>query len=270
MASGLIVGCDVIAMTDEEHHLVSQVEAVQRDFGLEQPVSEVLADTRSLTGAHLKALEERGVTLFAARRIADIATNPARRADPSQPVPTEQHEKLPTKTTPHKDGTKTTQLTKDAFVYDPANDCFWCPIGQAMKLRTTMTEKHANGPPTTRAQYAAPASACAACPLRAKCLGGQSDHREINRDEHDDRLAAHAPRMTTPEAKQKYAARKYRGERPFAHIKHHFGLRSFLLRGLKKVRIEWTWLVTAFNLRTLLTLMQPRPGPEPPPVPAAP
>ncbi len=58
--------------------------------------------------------------------------------------------------------------------------------------------------------------------------------------------------MPTPEAKQKYAARRSRGERPCAQIKQHFGARQFHLHGLKKVRIEWTWLVNAVNLRTLL------------------
>ena len=58
VASGLIVACDVIAMTNEEHHLVSQVEAVQANFGVEQPPKEVLADTMSLTGANLHALRE--------------------------------------------------------------------------------------------------------------------------------------------------------------------------------------------------------------------
>ena len=32
VASGMIVACDVIALTDAEHYLVAQVEAVQRDF----------------------------------------------------------------------------------------------------------------------------------------------------------------------------------------------------------------------------------------------
>ena len=83
-------------------------------------------------------------------------------------------------------------------------------------------------------------------------------------------MEAHTQRMTTPEAKQKYAARGHRGERPFAQIKHHFGARQFLLRGLKEVRMEWTWLVNAFNLRTLLTLIQARPGPDPETIIAAP
>ena len=270
VASGMIVGCDVIAMTDEEHHLVAQVEAVQRDFGLEAAVPEVLADTMSLTGANLKALQERGVTLFAPSKQADPATNPARRADPSQPVPEDQRDKLPTQTTKHKDGTQTTQLTKDAFVYDVEKDCYWCPHGQSLKSQKTTTEKLATGS-HTRTRYVAEASACAACPLRAKCLGATSDRREISRYEHDDLVEAHAQRMTTPEAKQKYAVRKHRGERPFAHIKHHFGIRSFLLRSLEKVRLEWLWLTSAFNLRTLLNLIQnPRPGPAPSPVPATP
>ena len=269
VASGMIVACDVIAMTDEEHHLVSQVAAVQANFGLEQPPSEVLADTRSLTGANLHALEQRGVTLFAPSKSPDPATNPARRADLSQPVPEDQRDKLPSKTTKHKNGTQTTQLTKDAFVYDAANDCYWCPNSQCLKPRTTSTEQRVSGPQTCT-RYAAQATACADCPLRAKCLSAKADHREISRYQHDDLIEAHAQRMATPAAKQKYAARKHRGERPFAQVKHHFGARQFLLRGLNKVRLEWTWLMNAFNLRTLMTLMQPRPGPTPETIIAAP
>ena len=118
--------------------------------------------------------------------------------------------------------------------------------------------------------YAAPATACADCPLRAKCLSAKADLREINRYQHDDLIEAHAQHMATPKAKKKYAVRGDRGERPFAQIKHHFGARGFLLRGLKKVRIEWTWLVNAFNLRTLMTLIQARPGPDPETIIAAP
>ncbi len=267
--SGMIVACDVIAMTNEEHHLVSQVEAVQRDFGLEQPPSEMLADSMMLTGANLHALKERGVTLFSPSKQPDPATNPARRADLSQPVPEDQRDQLPTQTTKHKDGSKTTRLTKDAFVYDKANNCYWCPNGQPLKYRTQSTDTLATGP-QIRTHYTAEATACADCPLRAKCLSAKADHREINRYEHDDLIEAHAQHMATPEAKKKYARRGSRGERPFAHVKQHFGARQFLLRGLKKVRIEWTWLVNAFNLRTLMTLIQARPGPAPPPVPAAP
>ncbi len=269
VASGMIVACDVIAMTDEEHHLVAQVEAVQRDFGLEKPVSEILADTRSLTGHNLHALQQLDVTLFAPSKQADPTTNPARRADLTQPVPEDQHGRLPTLTTKHKNGTKTTRFTKDAFVFDQEKDCFWCPNGQALKFHCRTTEQLVTGP-QSGSRYFSDKQVCSGCPLRAKCLAPTAKRREVTRMEHDGLIEAHAQRMATDEAKKKYAARKYRGERPFAQIKHHFGMRQFLLRGLKKVRIEWTWVVNAFNLRTLMTLIQPRPGPAPQPINAAP
>ena len=39
---------------------------------------------------------------------------------------------------------------------------------------------------------------------------------------------------------------------PNGFIKHVIGLRQFLLRGLDKVRTEWLWACTAFNMRKLI------------------
>ena len=41
------------------------------------------------------------------------------------------------------------------------------------------------------------------------------------------------------------------GERPFAVMKHIYGVRQFLTRGLSRVRQEWTWASVAFNLEIL-------------------
>jgi hypothetical protein len=71
--------------------------------------------------------------------------------------------------------------------------------------------------------------------------------------------------MLTDEAKEKYSRRCHPGERPFAMIKHHFGARRFLLRGLDQVRQEWLWLVSAFNLHRLFGLIHS--GADPPPAP---
>ena len=42
------------------------------------------------------------------------------------------------------------------------------------------------------------------------------------------------------------------GETQFAIIKHILGVRQFLLRGLEKVRTEWCWVCTAYNLKKLI------------------
>jgi hypothetical protein len=54
---------------------------------------------------------------------------------------------------------------------------------------------------------------------------------------------------------------RHPGERPFAVIKHQFGARRFLLRGLAQVRTEWRWPATAFNLTRLISLIRSRAGP---------
>ena len=67
--------------------------------------------------------------------------------------------------------------------------------------------------------------------------------------------------MAKPESQEIYKLRRHAGERPFAMIKHRFSLRRFLLRGLKRIRDEWRWAATAFNLQRLMSLVRSRAGP---------
>jgi len=61
-----------------------------------------------------------------------------------------------------------------------------------------------------------------------------------------------AARMATAEAKELYKQRPRIAETTFGILKAVFGLRQFLLCGLEKVRIEWRWAATAFNLKKLV------------------
>jgi transposase len=257
--SGLIVSVDVIAMTNEEPHLVPAIQDVQQQFGLESPPPEMLGDGALCSGANLAALAEIGVTLYSPLASVDPAMNPAIRADATQPVPPEQWDRLPTKAVTVA-GQKGKQLDKAAFVYDEARNCYWCPLGQALPYSHTTREGRGKDA-RVRDRYLADERACAACPLRARCLQGKAKGRQINREQHEALRVEHARRMATPEAKQMYKRRRHPGERPFAMIKQHFGARRFLLRGLERVRIEWRWLATAFNLHRLLSLIKGRAGP---------
>ena len=212
------------------------------------------------SGANLAALAELGTTLYSPLAAPDAATNPALRADPTQPVPPEDWDRLPTKEIKNRSGEKQSQLTKDAFVYDEQNDCYWCPQGQKLSFVHKTSETIAGGR-VERSRYKANAAACAACPLRACCLQKKATRREVSHDQHAALRERHAKRMATPEAQAKYKKRREVAEMPFAIIKHHFGARRFLLRGLNNVRTEWRWLATAFNLHKLMSLMRTRAGP---------
>ena len=67
--------------------------------------------------------------------------------------------------------------------------------------------------------------------------------------------------MSTKPAQDKYSRRRHPGERPFAVVKHQFGARRFLLRGLDQVKQEWHWLAIAFNLHRLFGFLRSGAGP---------
>ena len=58
--------------------------------------------------------------------------------------------------------------------------------------------------------------------------------------------------MASDEGKRLYQQRAHVAETPFGILKAAMGLRQFLLRGLPKVKTEWRWAVTAFNLGKLV------------------
>lgn len=254
--SGLIVTADVIPGTDEEQHLVAAVESVAADFGVK--VEEVLADGLFATGANLEKLEERNVTLYSPVRVPK--ENPAVRDDPTQPVPADQYDNLPTKKL--KGGKR--QLDKAAFVYDKESDRYFCPQGEPLTREKTTTDRRKDGTEIKRVRYKADAATCAACPLKSLCLQGKSTCRQVSRDQFEPHRERLAKRMATDAGQAKYARRAAVGERPFAVIKQYFGVRQFLLRGLDRVRQEWNWITIAFNLKKLMAALEARAGPARP------
>ena len=67
-------------------------------------------------------------------------------------------------------------------------------------------------------------------------------------------LEAMAHRLRTQEGRKLYASRKHIPEPVFGIIKSALGFRQFLLRGLDKVRGEWSLVTMAFNLKRLFAL----------------
>ncbi len=260
IASGLIVSADVLNVVNEDSHLLPAVETVQRQFDLATPPA-VLADGLNGTAANLAGCEARGIEIYSPCEVPDPATNPALRDDPTQPVPERDWDRLPVQKV-RVAGKPQEQLDKSAFVYDAARDCYWCPQGQPLEYANTSSEANGSGR-RIRRRYLAAAEACASCPLRSRCLRGQAKARQVYREQYEAQRERHAQRMAKPESQATYEQRRHPGERPFAMIKHHMGLRRFLLRGLDRVRAEWQWAATAFNLHRLMSLMRSRAGPPP-------
>ena len=238
---GMIVSADVLEDNDESEAVLDAVDAVKENF--QEHPAELLADSAFNGGENLEGLQQRKIEAYipsATRQ--DRPDNPARRETLDQPVPQEQWDKLPI------DGA-TKRLCRTAFVYDPANNCYWCPMGK--KLEHAGSCRKPRRKETTEYQQFRCAS-CDNCPLKAKCISSDAAARVIARDRHEPLREAMDVRLRSQGASVRRGLRSHLCEGTFGTIKHAFGLRQFLLRGLRKVRMEWTWASLTFNLRKLV------------------
>lgn len=67
-------------------------------------------------------------------------------------------------------------------------------------------------------------------------------------------LQAMVHRLATPEGRQAYALRKQTPEPVFGIVKSVMGFRQFFLRGLDKVKGEWTLVTLAWNVKRMFSL----------------
>ena len=144
------------------------------------------------------------------------------------------------------------QLDKSCFVYDAANDQYYCPQGFAMPFDKTKPDQRGDQTIT----LASTDAECAGCPLSAICLSSQSKHgRTVTRDPYEEVRQRTAARMTSESGRQLYNQRPRIAETTFGIMKSVMGLRQFLLRGLVKVKTEWRWATTAFNVIKLVRVI---------------
>jgi transposase len=136
-------------------------------------------------------------------------------------------------------------FTKDDFVYDPAQDVYRCPAGETLTYRTTTVE-------LGRSIKNYRTRACGGCALKPRCTRNQ-DGRKLTRwvDEHLLEYMA----MQLRRAPALFAQRKALAEHPFGTMKRGMEQGYFLLKGLAKVRGEFSLTVLAYNLKRVFNVV---------------
>ena len=84
-----------------------------------------------------------------------------------------------------------------------------------------------------------------------KILANASKHSAVSHGHAVKQMVLLAQRLATQAGRKLYAQRKQTIEPVFGIIKAAMGFRRFSLRGLAKVRIEWTLVTLAYNLKRL-------------------
>jgi transposase len=133
-------------------------------------------------------------------------------------------------------------FTKEDFRYDGALDCYHCPAG------ATLTNRSAPG----RRNHSYRTAACSGCVLRARCTRNKQG-RCLVRWKHEwvlDEMARGLARR--PDVMRQ---RALLSEHPFGTMKRGMDQGYFLLRGLEKVKAEFSLTVLAYNLKRVIRIV---------------
>jgi transposase len=134
---------------------------------------------------------------------------------------------------------------KDEFSYDAEDDSYVCPAGQRLYpyssslLRDLKKTNYVNK------------LACDDCKIRQRCTNGKL--RAVSRLENEavlDRMAARLAKRPGV-----LDLRRETVEHPFGTIKQWMYQGAFLMRGLEKVRAEFSLTALAYNLRRVLNIV---------------
>jgi len=134
---------------------------------------------------------------------------------------------------------------KSKFKFDADKDVYVCPAGAELTHRFNTYE-------LGRELRYYRASDCKSCGLKKQCTRNKAN-RTITREANEGLMEAMAARMKTQPGK--FKLRKALAEHPFGTIKRWFGYTHFLLKGLAKVRCEWSLTTLAYNLKRVLNLV---------------
>jgi transposase len=221
------VGYNVQIAVDAKHKLIVEQQVTNQvvDMGLltqtAEPAKEVLGVER------IAVVADRGYF-----KIEDIEACEKAGIDPYLPRP----QRGP--------AVRAGLFRKDEFRYDPASDSFLCPAGQRLHpyssslLRGLKKINYRNS------------QACRDCAIRSRCTGNQL--RSVSRLENEavlDRMQARIAQR--PDLLDQ---RRETVEHPFGSIKQWMNQGAFLMRGLERVRGEFSLTALAYNLRRVLNI----------------
>jgi transposase len=212
--SQVVLAADVCTDQNDACQLVPQLDQAAANAG-GKPAC-VSADTGYASGNNLAAVKQRGIQGYI----------PPREESVQQPG----------------------GFKREDFRYEPERDRFICPAGKEMTYRQTKIRHTATGSYQSRKYLC---RACEGCQQAPRCLAKGAKYRSMELSEHEPLFQTMRERLSTPEGKAIYDKRKQSVEPAIGVAKWTMGVRSFLLRGVKKARSEWRLTLTAFNIRKI-------------------
>jgi transposase len=228
-SSGSVVGYNAQSVVDAKHKLIAAADVTNEATDVRQLGSMAIQAKENLQIERAEVLADSGYY-----NNAEVAACVERGLTPHVP-------KADTSA-----NTAQGLFGKSRFRFDAARDVYVCPSNQELTYRFSTCE-------LGRSLRYYRASGCKQCALKTRCTRNKGN-RTITREQDEHLMEQMAERMAqTPEKNRR---RKGLVEHPFGTIKRTLGYDHFLLKGLAKVRTEWSLITLAYNLKRVLNLVR--------------
>lgn len=136
-------------------------------------------------------------------------------------------------------------IKKSQFTYDAQRDCFVCPAGQDLALKSSGTDG--------KRIYQAQSADCDGCSYRGRCCKSKTgEPRKITTDDKEPLRQAMVDKMTQEESKKIYKKRKTIVEPVFGQLKANLGFRGFSVRGVKRAGGEFSLVCATHNIKKIV------------------
>ncbi len=219
---GVIVAVDTVTEANDHGQLEPMIEQTESNNG--KKVEEASADSGYGGYASCEYLEERGIDGY----VPDMYFHQYKSGEYKK---------------------EDNRYHYSNFEYDASNDSYICPEGKRLKYWKTRRNK------TKSRQWnhkVYKGTECGGCAKRSLCT--KSKARELLIDIREPLLQKMRKKLLSVEGALKYFKRQYTIEPIFGHLKYNLEYRSFLLRGIEKVKAEFMLMCIGWNLKKMLKM----------------
>ena len=138
------------------------------------------------------------------------------------------------------------------FSYDESRDIYTCPEGKELHRVGKAAEKNRQGRPSF--VYQSDPQNCTDCPKKGSCTTNKKG-RKLRVSAKKDEILQYKESLNSKENKDFINRRKEIVEHPFGTIKRTFGYTFFQVKGIEKVKGEFSLICFVYNLKRVLNIM---------------
>ncbi len=223
----IIIACDVINKANDTEQLIPLIEQTVNNLpeASTQESMVITADSNFSSMKNLKALESKEHIDAYIPDVKYQASQRGRRTDEDSPF----HAKN--------------------FTYNPKKGVFLCPNHKELVFSYRTVDDRENNLSVYRCQE------CLACKYFGRCTKSPQG-RKIKVYDYIHLIRQMRQKLDTALGKRIYSRRKTIVEPALGNIKHNLGFRQFLLRGLTKVRAEFTLIAIVHNIKKIAKFLK--------------